>query len=378
VNVAILIIPYHDSDKQVIGAIPELRHKDVVIFDPLDSDPVGINPINPNPDSQNNSRYVEGTVLTIQNVAKGSEADSAVTMGDHMIELADKGLSVFASLFGTLAHFELALSDPNYMAKAVSCCNLSLNDKMYFNEILPKRDETGRESKTSLRNRVRFYTDDPLKHVFCQNPPTITADEIIDKNLIVILDMHKGVLGHYTAKAFAATMYWTLNTALELKGTGSGKTLTTFADEYPAWATPDMTKMIARGRGFGARTVVAGQYLGQMSPEMQDSLLTGLRTKIGFRMNSDDAQRMEREIGISAKALINLDNRECYCKVGSRTHHLAGLPPIPEAPQEVVDKIRKQTAEKYGGKKVVFDRAYYKGIFPKEKRSHQREVKFNR
>jgi hypothetical protein len=354
----------HSSLHQILGAIGKEQYERCVIIDsmPPDGKPVGLNLF------EGNDEIVISEFVNI--VKRFAESTSSSPFGSQMEELLWYTIKLVAGHGGTIAHVHEAVANEKYRGQLMEGVS-ERNLKTYFTQTLPDRRRFGRESNTSVTNRLSFLLESRTRNLFCQPTSTVSIRELIENDRIIILDLKEGRLGSLISSVLAGPLLLLINAEVMRRSVerGAQRPFANFTDECSWYYTEGITDILSRGRVFGCRTIAGAQYLNQFSNNIFAALMSCLPVKIAYRISGKDAQLMQREMNVSEHALVQTPNYHAYCRLGENTYYIKGHPPLAQASDDDVMRVREQTSSEFGGTPVSLDDDhYFNQILPKRQR----------
>ena len=84
----------------------------------------------------------------------------------------------------------------------------------------------------------------------------------------------------------------------------------------------DFADVLAQARGLGLGLVLAHQHLGQLTPNIRDSVLANAQSRIAFRLGHEDAARLARGSVLESEDFTHLGRYQIYASIlddGERT-----------------------------------------------------------
>ncbi len=179
--------------------------------------------------------------------------------------------------------------------------------------------------------------------------------------LIDLLQQHNTTIVSFDPKFFGRRMISFLAGAvinqmyiLAITGKLEGKPTILVVDEFPRVETRVTKDILAETRKFGLFAYLSCQYLGQLSKEVQDSIISNTRNIIAFKINKQDAallssimeikleeyfkkHRAQTELEESKKDMfVRLNQRECIVRLYDGAKYLLPM------------KLRIVDAKRYG------------------------------
>lgn len=171
--------------------------------------------------------------------------------------------------------------------------------RAFWRQTLPRLSSRDYEAQASpfLRRLRKLRRDVLLNSLLCNTEPILDIGEIVRKrqSLLIKLPVDDEVLG-YAAKHVGVILFSLIHsvTFSDLPDDGSlGYTL--LVDEFQHFVTNDFVKLFVGARKYGARLVLAHQYIGQLAPEGLSANRDGVQTAgtvVSFQTTPADASAM--------------------------------------------------------------------------------------
>jgi hypothetical protein len=136
---------------------------------------------------------------------------------------------------------------------------------------------------------------------------------------ILVCNLAKGYLGQTGSKLIGALVATSIAQVAEERvavAPEQRRPFTLFCDELQNFATSSFASTLSEARQFKLSFVGAHQYLSQLPKSVQDALTANAGTKIIYRVSSDDAQRLARDLDIdNSQTLAATPNYQAWCKI---------------------------------------------------------------
>jgi energy-coupling factor transporter ATP-binding protein EcfA2 len=298
----LVVDPKADLIFDILSRIPEERIDDVVIIDPSDATPVGINPFTFN--KQADPSLIADTILA---VFKQIYNDSWGVYSQDVLSAAL--LTLAQTENATLLQLPALLNDEKFRHGITG----KIKDKQGFQpfweafEAMSKGEQ--RKTIAPVMNKLRQFTLRPaLRNILGQAKPKFALSDLFDKNKIVLVPLNKGIIGAESAKLLGSLIIgltWALALSRANIPAEKRHPISIFIDElqdYLALPT-DFSDALAQARGLGVGFTMAHQYRAQLSPAIKAAIDTNARSKIIFGLHASDA----KELAIMAPELETAD-----------------------------------------------------------------------
>jgi hypothetical protein len=153
-----------------------------------------------------------------------------------------------------------------------------------------------------------------LKHIFGQSQSSFQMSEVLDQGKILLVNL-KGVSG--ATADLAGTMMmdaiWR-----STKASVKPKPVFIMLDEFGDWLDlpVNTASFLVQARKQNVGMILAHQYMGQLSKQMGEAMITNARNTIAFNVGNDDARAISREMGdINPIDLTTLPTYEAMARV---------------------------------------------------------------
>jgi hypothetical protein len=353
----VVVDPKADLVSDVLAQIPPHRHDDVVVIDPTQANPVGLNPL----------------------ITPGSSAE--LTADGILAIMKD----LFASAFGprttdvmhaallTLAHHGKAslvwlprlLTDPAFRRTLTS----TLDDPIglgpfwaQFEALSPGQQALAIAPGMSRLRQLLLRPS--LRAVLGQVEPKFQLQDIFTKPRIVLVALNKGILGPEAAKLLGAlivSQLWQLTLARAGTPQAQRAPVSIYVDEMQDYLhlPTDLADALSQSRSLSVAWHLAHQYRGQAPQNVLAAIDANARNKIVFGLDANDASAMAKHAPeLEAIDFQSLGQYEIYARLmndGRQTHWISGRTLPPPAPISDEVELRAQSQARYGSTPTLDD-----------------------
>lgn len=353
----VVLDPKADLVRDVLGQIPTHRRDDVVVYDPRDPNPVGLNPL--------------------------------VTPGSNVELTADSLLAIFKDLwpsaFGgrttdllhsallTLAHHGKAslvwlprlLTDPKFRRTLTGGLDDPVGLEPFwaqFEALSPGQQALAIAPSMSRLRQLLLRPS--LRAMLGQAEPNFQLGDLFTKPRIVLVALNKGILGPDAAKllgSLVVAQLWQLILARASVPQDKRAPVSIYVDEMQDYLhlPTDLADALSQSRGLGVAWHLAHQYRAQVPNDLLAAIDSNALNKVTFRLDADDASVMaKRAPELEALDFQSLRTYEVYTRLmnkGQQSDWISGrtLPP-PERISNELD-IRARSQARYGGTPSLTD-----------------------
>lgn len=344
---AFVMEPKGDLIDDLLARIPAHRRDDVVVIDPTDPAPVGINPLaGGSPDVR-----VEG-LLEVFTALFGD------ALGPRSRDVLHNGLLVLARhgdtslpmlpLLLTNARFRRLLTSPVIHDDPVAVGPFW----QWFESISQAERAT---VIAPLMNKLRIFTiNKQLRAVVGQPRPRFNLEQLVTENKIVLVPLKAGVLGQHASRLLGSVLVAALWQVVLGRGrlTEAKRTpvMVTIDELHQYIHHGDLGEALALARGYGVGYRLATQVLDQIPLRLRSALLGTVRSRIVFQTSHKDAAELAKgHPELSVDDITALDAFEIYASLmigNSPTPYVSALtlppPPATSDPRSLREASRHQ------------------------------------
>jgi hypothetical protein len=293
-NRPLVVIEPKDLIRDVLERIPEHRKQDIVVLDPLDEAPVGVNPLD---SQQRQGRSPEVVADALFGTFKAIYSDS---LGPRSADILRNCLDVLARRDdASLVMLPLLLTNPGFRR---SLTQRAMHDDpfaagpfwQWFDSLSP---EAVANTVAPLSNKLRPLLTKQLRAVLAQRSPKFNIRQVLNENKVLLVPLQKGVIGPESAQLLGALVVAELWQAIrERAGTpeGTRTPVMVYIDEVQDYLRlpTDLGDALATARSLGAGFHLAHQYEKQLPIAMLDAFRNNARSRVCFQLHPGDAKDM--------------------------------------------------------------------------------------
>jgi hypothetical protein len=289
-NRSVLVIdPKADLVHDVLARIPDNRQNDVVVLDPSDHCPVGLNPLA----SGKDANLTADTVLA---TLRGIFSDS---WGVRMQDVLSGALLTLTRVKGaTLLWLPTLLLNDNFRHKIIK--NVAASDPIglgtFWSEYEAMSARERHQTIAPVLNKLRQFLLRPhLRAVLGQAESKFNLADIFSKRRIVLVPLNRGMIGSENARLLGSLIVgqlWTLALGRAAIPPERRHIVNLFIDEVQDYLhlPTDLSDALSQARGLGLGLTVAHQYRAQLPSELKAGIDANCRNKIVFGLNATDAR----------------------------------------------------------------------------------------
>ena len=268
-----IIDPHGEFVEEVLDCIPPERIKDVVYFNPADTEfPVSFNVLEVN-DPQYKHLVASGLIGIFTKIwANVWSARMEYILANCILALLDTPGT-------TLLGIPRMLVDRDYRQKIINNLKDPVVKSFWINEYEEWSATYRNEAIAPVQNKVgQFLNVSLVRNIVGQAKNTIDIDDIMNSGKILLVNVSKGRIGEDNAAILGAMII----TKIQLSEMERVRTLVAESKYFYVYitviqnfATDSFVHLLSEARKYRLNRIVAHQYIGSWLPKQQ--LLSGMR-----------------------------------------------------------------------------------------------------
>jgi hypothetical protein len=350
-----VIDPKGDLVRDLLERIPEREWDRVILIDPsLREHPVGLNVLAcEDPDLH---EVVTDQVVTI--FKKTYER----YWGPRTDDLLRAALLTLLSQPGsTLCEVPLLLLRPEARQRFVGKLDDPVGLEPFWEEYERMAEGQRLQMVGPLLNKLRsFLLRRTVRNILGQSRSTVSIQEAVDQQCILLVSLSKGLLGEETSQlmgSFLVARIWQAALARASRPENWRPDFNLYLDEFQNYLhlPQNLEDVLVEARGYHLSLVLANQHLGQLQGTTREALSANARTRVTFQCGQEDARYLAREFqpGLDERDLRNLQRFQIAVRlcVGGRTEPpFTGItvPPPPSLGDQSAERLAEKTIGRWG------------------------------
>lgn len=347
----LVIDPKNDLVQAALARVPERRRGDVIVIDPTDPNPVGVNPLQD--DSGNPELLAESLLAAMKSIWEDSwGVRSEEVLGSALLTLTrTKGAN--------LLWLPALLSDRAFRQKILK----DIDDPFGVGEFWARYDQLSPQAQSQLigptLTKLRQFLIRPgLRAVLGQSDPKFTFSDLLEKNRIVLVSLNKGTVGAESARLLGSlitSMLMPLILRRSLLPPEQRKLVSIYIDEvqdYLALSGDDLAEMYAQARGMNVAITAAHQLRAQIPAAMLAAFDANAGNKVAWGMNVSDATEIAKMAPeLTAQDIMMLPRFHAYMTtmVGGKSTGWVSARMLPAGPDiSNPAELKAESAARYG------------------------------
>ena len=352
-----VVDPHGELVEEILHLIPDHRVKDVIYFNPADTDfHIGFNVI-----QLDDPKYKHLVASGLMGIFTKIWANAWSSRMEYILNNAI--LALLDTPGTTLLGIPRLLVDKDYRQMIIGNLKDPVVKAFWVHEYEQWRDQFRNEAIAPIQNKVgQFLSTSIIRNVVGQPKSTIDIFKIMNEGKIFLVNVSKGRIGEDNSALLGGMIITKIQLAAMERvriPEEDRKDFYLYVDEFQNFATDSFANILSEARKYRLNLTVAHQYTAQLEnkdgSKVRDAVFGNVGTMIIFRVGADDADFLEKEFEpeFTAQDLVNLPNYNIYLKlmidgVTSRPFSATTLPPIKiDLSKGVKDKIIESSRKLY-------------------------------
>ncbi len=352
-----VVDPHGELVEGILAAIPPHRVKDVVYFNPADTDyHIGFNVLQID-DPKYKHLVASGLMGIFTKIwANAWSARMEYILNNAILALSDTPGS-------TLLGIPRLLVDKDYRQLVINNLKDPVIKAFWVHEYEAWRDQYRNEAIAPIQNKVgQFLSSSMVRNVVGQSKSTIDIFDMMNTGKIFLVNVSKGRIGEDNSALLGGMLITKIQLAAMERvriPEDERKDFYMYVDEFQNFVTDSFASILSEARKYRLNLTLAHQYIAQLvtkdSMAVRDAVFGNVGTMIIFRVGAADAEFLEPEVEpeFLVQDLVNLPNYTIYLKlmvdgITSRPFSAKTLPPFKTpADSNVTEQIIESSRKLY-------------------------------
>ena len=265
--------------------------KRLVLIDPTNKKwTIGINPLEPinGLPLERTALFMTDVMMKIWKFDQTSAPRMLWIVSNTFLALADLGLS--------LNELPVFLTDVYYRENRLEALSQQ-RVRDYFTKEFPKQPNTAQQWVSPVLNKIGALLFDPDIRPMLSSKKTINLRKVLDEELILLVNLSKGLLGEGASSMLGAFIVARLQSvALSRADTNKRPPFYLYMDEFQNYTTDNIKDILSESRKYGLSITFAHQYLNQLPKDILAAVLNTSGTIVSFRIGYHDSQQLVKDI----------------------------------------------------------------------------------
>lgn len=372
-----VIDPHGDLVEDVISFTPKERAKDVVIFDPSDTErPMWLNLldiISKDP----NLRAIEKDRAAMDATSIFIKIFNEEIFGpriQHYFRNWCLTLMDDEEEGGTLIDVPRLFVDDAFMKYKVSKIKNPVVKSFWEHEYANTWDREKQEMIPYFSSKFwPFITNTTIRNIIGQPKSAFNLREIMDNQKVLMVNLSKWLIWDLNAQLLWLIFVSKINMAAMSRADiaeDKRKDFYLYVDEFQNFATDTFGEILSEARKYHLALIMAHQYIAQIGwnkkndwkPSIKDAVFWNAWTIMSFKVGAEDAEYLEKEYAplLSQQDIIWIANFTAYCKLNidnatTRPFDMKTFWDNTYKNKEVTKVIKEYSRKMYGRKREYVD-----------------------
>ncbi len=361
-----VVDPHGELVEGILQSIPPERMRDVVYFNPADTDfHMGFNVL-----ELLDPKYKHLVASGLMGIFTKIWANAWSARMEYILNNAI--LALLDTPGSTLLGIPRMLVDKEYRRFIIGNLKDPVIKAFWVHEYEAWQDKFRNEAIAPIQNKVgQFLSSAIIRNVVGQAKSTINVFDIMNQGKIFLVNVSKGRIGEDNSALLGGMIITKVQLAAMERvriEEERRKDFYLYVDEFQNFVTDSFASILSEARKYRLNLTVAHQYTAQLvtsdSSSVRDAIFGNVGTMIIFRVGADDAEFLEKEFEpeFMATDIVNLPNYKVYMKlmidgVTSRPFSAKTLPPIIKNPDpKIEEEVIKTSRALYCRPREVIER----------------------
>jgi len=365
-----LIDPHGDLVEDTLQAVPKERAKDVVLFDPGDTErPMGLNLLEAKTPEERDRASLDAMEIFIK--IFGDEIFGPRIQ--HYFRNACLTLMEDEEEGATLIDVPRIFVDEEFLKYKLTKVTNTVVRSFWEHEYASTGDREKQEMIPYFSSKFGpFITNTTIRNIIGQPKSAFNIREVMDTQKVLLVNLSKGKVGDLNAQLLGLIFVNKVNMAAMSRQDipkKERKDFYLYVDEFQNFATDTFASILSEARKYRLSLIMAHQYIAQLTKtpsghddtRVRDAVFGNVGTMLSFKVGADDAQYLEKEYApdLSEQDILSIANYKAYIKLN--IHNTTSRPFSIESIWDPVDNpklmeiLKKYSRMKYGRKRTFVD-----------------------
>ncbi len=364
-----IIDPHGDLIEDILRYIPKERAKDVVVFNPADTErPMGLNMLEATTAEEKDRAALDAMQIFIKMF--GNEIFGPRIQ--HYFRNACLTLMDDEEEGATILDIPRMFIDEAFQKYKVTKCKNTVVRQFWEGEIANTGDREKQEMIPYFTSKFGpFISNTTIRNIIGQPKSAFNIRKVMDEGKILLINLSKGLIGDTNAQLLGLVIVNKVSMAAMSRADIPEKDRVPFflyVDEFQNFATDAFGDILSEARKYKLALVMAHQYIAQLNQgkmgggetKLKEAIFGNVGTMITFKMGAEDAEYFEKEYApvLSTQDILSIANYKAYLKLSignapSRPFSMGTIWDQSGSNQKVADILKQYSRMKYG-RKVEF------------------------
>lgn len=315
-----VVDPHGDLIEDILLHVPSLRQKDVILFDPRDTErPLGFNILETKNPAQKDL-VVNEVVQILQKLAARLNPESVGPMFEHYLRNALGAL--IEDDGATLVDVPRMFVDESFR-KSVLQHSINPTVRSFWEQEFAQ-SQRGQMSADMLSYVIsklgRFIGNATVRNMIGQAKSSFDVREVMDQQKILLCNLSKGQLGDINADLLG----YIVVSKIQIAALGRADVPESqrpdfylYLDEFQNFTTDSIAVILSEARKYRLNLNLTHQFIQQLDEGIQKAVFGNVGTLVSYRIGVDDAEYMAQQLSpvFTEYDLVNLDRFTAYIRL---------------------------------------------------------------
>jgi hypothetical protein len=352
------IDPHGESAEKLLQMVPKERAEDVIYFNPADMEnPLGLN-LFEFQDPQQKDFLIQEAINMVYKIYDPQKTGIVGPRFEHWFRNA--ALTIMADpAGGTYIEVPKVFTDSAYLKRKFKY----LQDPAVIDFWTKEMGQTSDYHKSEMLGWFvskfgALMSNEMMRNIIGQTKSSFNLREVMDQKKILIVNLSKGQVGEINSQLLGLIFVIKFQAAAMSRANvdpSQRPDFCLYVDEFQNFSTDSFASILSEARKYGLNLIVANQFIGQLTPEIRDSVFGNVGTLISHRTGPEDAEFLAKQFEpiFDVHDISQLPNHNSLVKlliggVPSQPFSMVDLPPLGVMHQEMGLAIKQLSAAKYG------------------------------
>ncbi len=373
-----VIDPHWDLVEDVLAFTPKERAKDVVVFDPADTErPMWLNMLEViSTDPEIRKREMDRAAMDATEIFIKIFGDEVFWPRiQHYFRNGCLTLMEDTEDGGTLIDVPRLFVDDAFMKYKVSKVKNPVVKSFWEHEYANTWDREKQEMIPYFSSKFwPFITNTTIRNIIWQPKSAFNIREMMDNQKILLVNLSKGKIWALNAQLLWLIFVSKVNMAAMSRADmpeEERKDFYMYVDEFQNFATETFWEILSEARKYHLALIMAHQFIAQIwwwawqkwdKPSIKDAVFGNAWTIMSFKVGADDAEYMEKEYAplLSQQDIIGIANFTTYCKLNidnatTRPFDIKTIRDNNYKNKKIAEIVKEYSRKKYWRKKKYVD-----------------------
>ena len=366
-----VIDPHGDLIEDILLYIPKERAKDVLVFNPADSErPMGLNILEADTPEQQDMASNQATEIFIK--IFGDEIFGPRIQ--HYFRNACLTLMEDKEEGATLIDVPRMFTDDEFMKYKSSKVQNPVVRSFWEHEYA----HTGQREREEMIPYFSakfgpFITNSIMRNTIGQTKSAFNIRKTMDNQQILLINLSKGKMGSLNTQLLGLVLVAQIQMAAMSRvdtPEDQRKDFYLYVDEFQNFATDTFCSILSEARKYRLALIMAHQYIQQLvvskgggsNSAIKDAVFGNVGTIQSFKVGADDGEYLAKEYApvLTEQDIIGISNYKAYLKLNinastSRVFSLETTYDETNKNEKVREIVREYSRMKYGRKRIFVD-----------------------